>query len=188
MAPARVLTFAEIRGKVPIAMPWRVLEDGTELKAPRFMRECEQPLLLNFTEDDDAWLRAEPGIDYVGQLKKHHKAIETVACKVLLSLPKELAEDVRKLDQLIMRAAMKPMDMVSSATGLNWMPMMRTETTMMASIVLEGSDAPTKLSFIGNDGSVQQGVGLEFFKTQLGDSKIEDFSCKVWAELQFIDV
>ena len=29
---------------------------------------------------------------------------------------------------------------------------------------------------------------MEFFKTQLGDSKIEDFSCKVWAELQFIDV
>ena len=188
MAPARVLTWAEIKEKTIVAVPWRVLEDSTELKAPRHIGCEDQPLLLNFTEDDDAWLRAEPGFDYVGQLKKHHNAIETVACKVLLKLPEKLAKDVSELDNRIMRVAMNHGDMVSSKTGFNWMPMMRTETTMMASIVLEGSDAPTKLCFIGNDGSVQQGVGLEFFKAQLGDSKIEDFSCKVWAEMQFIDV
>ena len=66
--------------------------------------------------------------------------------------------------------------------------MMRTETTVMANIVLEGSDARTQLCFISDDGTVQQGVGLEFFKTQLGDAKLEDFSSKVWAEMQFIDV
>ena len=185
MAPARVLTFAEIEDAVISLEPWRVLEDGTELCAPRY---DEKPLLLDFTEDQDTWLRATAGIDYVAQLKKHHSATETIACKVLLELPKELAEKVGKLDRHIMRMAMCPDDMKSSKSGFNWMPMLRTETAITASIVLEGSDAPTKLCFIGDDGSVQQGVGLEFFKAQLGLAKIEDFSCKVWAEMQFIDV
>ena len=185
MAPARVLTFAEIEDEPISVVPWRVLEDGTELSAPRY---DEKPLLLDFTEDQDTWLRVQGGVDYVGQLKKHHSSIETVACKVLLELPEELAKDVSKLDKLIMHKAMCSDDMKSSKSGFNWMPMLRTETAIMASIVLEGSDAPSKLCFIGDDGSVQQGTGLEFFKAQLGDSKIEDFSCKVWAEMQFIDV
>jgi len=185
MAPARVLTFAEVEDEIISVVPWRVLEDGTELCAPRFN---EQALLLDFTEDEDEWLRAKAGIDYLGQLKKHHTAAETVACKVLLELPEALAKDVSALDKKIMHKAMCADDMKSAKNGFNWMPMLRTETAIMANIVLEGSDAPTKLCFIGNDGSVQQGVGLEFFKTQLGDSKIEDFSCKVWAEMQFIDV
>jgi hypothetical protein len=66
--------------------------------------------------------------------------------------------------------------------------MMRTETAMMANIVLEGSDALTKLCFIDADGSAHQGEGVDFFKAQLGDAKLEDFSCKVWIEMQFIEV
>ena len=86
-----------------------------------------------------------------------------------------------------MHKAMNPKDQ-RTASGMNWMPMLRTETTVMVNIVLEGSDAPTKLCFIKGDGSVEQGTGLDFFKAQLGDDKIENFSCKVWAEMQFIDV
>lgn len=185
MAPTRVLSFAEVKNELISVVPWRVLEDGTELDAPRF---DEKPLLLDFTEGRDAWLRAKAGIDYVGLLKKHHFSSETVACKVLLELSEEMAENVSELDKKIMHRTMRADDVASSKTGFNWMPMMRTETAVMANIVLEGSDAPTQLCFIGDDGSVQQGVGLEFFKTQLGDSKLEDFSCKVWAEMQFIDV
>ena len=185
MAPARVLTLAEITGEPISVVPWRVLGDGTELCAPRFN---EQPLLINFTSGDDTWLRAKGGFDYVRQLKKHHSITETVACKVLLKLPEELAKDVSALDKQIMHKAMCSEDTKSVKNGFNWMPLLRDESAIMVNIVLEGSDAPTKLSFIGSDGSVQQGEGLEFFKAQLGDSKIEDFSCKVWAEMQFVDV
>ena len=122
------------------------------------------------------------------QLKKHHSITETVACKVLLELPEELAKDVSALDKQIMHKAMCSEDTKSVKNGFNWMPLLRDESAIMVNIVLEGSDAPTKLSFIGSDGSVQQGEGLEFFKAQLGGSKIEDFSCKVWAEMQFVDV
>ena len=29
---------------------------------------------------------------------------------------------------------------------------------------------------------------MDFFKAQLGEAKLEDFSCKVWIEMQFIEV
>ena len=134
MAPARVLTFAEVKGELLSVVPWRVLEDGTELDAPRF---DDKPLLLDFTEGRDAWLRAKAGIDYVGLLKKHHFSSETVACKVLLELSEEIAENVSMLDKEIMHRAMRADDMASAKSGFNWMPMMRTETTVMANIVLE---------------------------------------------------
>ena len=185
-------------------VPWRCLEDGTSLMAPRVQdwttienrkpsyddyKLENHPILLDFTPGDDDWLHAKGGIDYVGMLKKHHQALETVACKVLLELPPQLVGDLDDLDKIIMEHAMDPKEVAHTREGsLNWMPMLRTETAVMANIVLEGSDAPTKLTFILDDGSVQQGEGLEFFKAQLGDDKIEDFSCKVWAELQFIDV
>ena len=206
MASAKVLTFDEFRhtpgfregfSQLIAIVPWRVLKDGTKLAAPRFNTGMkadyknppfQAPLLLDFTPGEDTWLRAQAGVDYVGQLKKHHAAAETVACKVLLELPTELAKDVSDLDMAIMHVALKPGETKSRETGLNWVPMMRTETTMLVNIVLDGSDAPTQLCFIGDDGAVQTGAGLEFFKTQLGDNKIEDFSCKVWAEMQFIDV
>ena len=34
----------------------------------------------------------------------------------------------------------------------------------------------------------RQDEGVEFFKAQLGNDKFEDFSCKVWVEMQFIEV
>ena len=163
--------------------PWRVLEDGTQLYAPRLRG---QPILINLTEDENVWVRAKPGIDYLGQLKKHHNSSETVACKVLLELPRTVAFDVSVLDKRIMDVAMNSRD-VQTTKGMNWMPILRTETSMMVNIVLEGSDALPKLCFIKGDDSVQQGEGLDFFKAQLGDDKIEDFSCKVWAEMQFIE-
>ena len=163
--------------------PWMVLEDGTQLYAPR---ANNTPILLDFTEGEDEWLRAKAGIDYVGQLKKHHNSSETVACKVLLELPTQLAQNLKKLDNHIMKVAMSPHDM-KSTTGMNWMPMVRAETGIMVNIVLEGSDALTKLYFVNSDGSLAQGEGLDFFKAHLGADKIEDFSYKVWAELQFID-
>ena len=222
MAAAKVFSFADLKAsgaafqecssvQVPHPLyhiievvPWRCLEDGTSLKAPRVQdwatvadRETSyddhnvenHPVLLDSTPGDDDWLHAAGGVDYVGMLKKHYQSLETVACKVLLELPPQLVGDLNDLDKIIMDKAMDPKDVAHTGEGsLNWMPMLRTETAVMANIVLEGSDAPTKLTFILDDGSVQQGEGLEFFKAQLGDDKIEDFSCKVWAELQFIDV
>ena len=220
MAAAKVFSFADLkasgaafqeRSSIQVSdpfcyifevVPWRCLEDGTSLMAPRVQdwttvpdrengdRNVENhPVLLDFTPGDDDWLHATGGIDYVGMLKKHHQSLETVACKVLLELPPQLGDDLDNLDKAIMEKAMDPKDVAHIGEGsLNWMPMLRTETAVMANIVLEGSDAPTKLTFILDDGSVHQGEGLEFFKAQLGDDKIEDFSCKVWAELQFIDV
>ena len=183
----KVLSFADLPDVLKagnwLCEPWRVLEDGTQLYAPRARG---QPILIDITEGEDAWVRAKPGVDYLSQLKKHHNSSETVACKVLLELPKTIAADVHLLDKRIMEVAMNPGDM-KTATGMNWMPMLRTDTDMMVNIVLQGSDALTKLTFIKGDGSVQQGEGLDFFKAQLGEDKIEDFSCKVWAEMQFID-
>ena len=64
--------------------------------------------------------------DYVGLLKKHHFSTETIACKVLLELSEEMAENVSDLDKKIMHRAMRSDDIASSKTGFNWMPMMRT--------------------------------------------------------------
>jgi hypothetical protein len=182
-----VLSFADLPDTEGfrnwLCEPWRVLQDGTQLYAPRARG---LPILIDLTEGEDVWLRAKPGVDYLNQLRKHHVSSETVACKVLLELPPTIAADVRHLDKRIMEVAMNPEDM-KTTTGMNWMPMLRTETDMMVNLVLQGSDALTKLTFIKGDGTVQQGEGLDFFKTQLGEDKIEDFSCKVWAEMQFID-
>ena len=190
MAPAKLTTFAalgELQSCNVQVVPWRVLQDGTVLKAPRYN---DAALLLDLTPGEDDWLKASAvaGFDYVANLKKHHNASETVACRLPLELPSELAADVKRLDQLIMHKAMERSDMLNRDSGLNWLPMLRTETQIMTSIVLQGSDAMTQLCFVSEDGSVQQGEGLEFFKAQLGDCKIEDFSLKVRAEMQFIDV
>jgi hypothetical protein len=182
-----VLSFADLPDTSGfhnwLCEPWRVLQDGTQLYAPRARG---RPILIDLTEGEDVWLRAKPGVDFLNQLRKHHVSSETVACKVLLELTPTIAADVSLLDKRIMEVAMNPEDM-KTTTGMNWMPMLRTETDMMVNLVLQGSDALTKLTFIKGDGSVQQGEGLDFFKAQLGEDKIEDFSCKVWAEMQFID-
>ena len=197
MAVLKVLTIDGIkegnvdRGDSPFSFlfevrPWRVLDDGTELFAPR-LKAASNPFVIDLTPTEDGWLKVQSGVDYVANLKPHHKSCETVACKVFLELPAALAKDVVGIDREIRGLAMSPSDMKKSQ-GLNWMPMMRTETAMMANIVLEGSDALTKLCFIGADGSAHQGEGVEFFKAQLGNDKLEDFSCKVWVEMQFIEV
>lgn len=167
-------------------VPWRVLDDDTELSAPRF-KNSNLPFVIDLTPSEDDWLKVQSGVNYVGNLKPHHRSSETVACKVLLELPSALAEDVANIDKAIKNQAMSPFD-VKAVNGSNWMSMMRSESVMMANIVLEGSDALTKLCFIDAYGSAQQGEGVEFFKTQLGDEKLEDFSCKVWVEMQFIEV
>ena len=187
MATPKVVTFNAIKNKnadlppfsnLLHAVPWRVLEDGTELLAPR-LKPTSDPFVINLTPSDDDWLKVQSGVNYVANLKPHHKSSETVACKVFLELTAALAKDVAGIDREIMGFAMTPNDM-KKARGVNWMPMMRTETAMMANIVLEGSDALTKLCFIDADGSAHQGEGMDFFKAQLGEAKLEGFSCKVW--------
>ena len=189
MAPATIFTFEELKGTSVTLVPWRVLQDGTQLAAPRFN---DLPLILDLTPGEDTWLkpttRDGPSIDYLANLKKHHAAAETVACKFLLDLPPELAGDVARLDKQITRLAMHSSETKSVLTGLNWMPMLRDDTSLMVSLILDGSDALTKLYFISQDGTVQQGEGLEFFQKQLGDATIDDFCCKIWAEMQFINV
>ena len=195
MATPNVLTFGAIKNKnadlppysnLLRAVPWRVLEDGTELLAPR-LKATNDPFVIDLTPSEDDWLKVQSGVNYVANLRPHHKSSETVACKVFLELPAPLVKDVASIDREIMGFAMTPGD-VKKAQGFTWMPMLRTETAMMANIVLEGSDALTKLCFIDADGSAHQGEGVDFFKAQLGEAKLEDFSCKVWIEMQFIEV
>lgn len=219
MAPARVLTFQELKeahANVPARfrsthkgtftnvvhlVEWRHLEDGTILKAPRFTtftnmedptEYTREPLLLNLTPGDDEWLRIKPGVDYLGNVKGHHEAVETQACKVFFELPPELAQSALALDEDIMQKAMKPEDVGGGCSregeGFTWLPMVRSENQLLANIVLEGSDALTKLCFIDERGEAQQGEGLEFFKAQLGSATLDAFSCKVWAEIQFLHV
>ena len=132
--------------------------------APRFK---DLPLILDLTPGKDTWLKPPrndgPSIDYLANLKKHHAAAETVACKLLLEL--QLAGDVARLDKEITRLAMHSSETKSVLTGLNWMPMLRDETSLMVSLILDGSGALTTLYFISQDGTVQQGEGLEFLQT-----------------------
>ena len=165
-------------------VPWRVLEDGSDVLAPRL---SGTPLLFNFTEDCDDWVQARDGFDYFKAMK-HHEKLETEAIKVLFNLAGGVLDLMNLLDTKIMKMTMTREDVSSARAGFNWMPLVNHAGDLSVSIVIAGSDAPTLLFFIKDDGSVVRGTGEEFLKQHLGDSKIEDFKCKVKAELQFVNV
>ena len=81
MATPKVLTFSAIKNKnadlppysnLLRAVPWRVLEDGTELLAPR-LKATNDPFVIDLTPSEDDWLKVQSGVNYDANLRPHHE-------------------------------------------------------------------------------------------------------------------
>ena len=163
--------------------PWRCAGDGTQILAPRL---GGQALLLNLTPKEDDWLTVRAGFDYTPILK-HHGSCDTTCFKLHFVFPHGTdLHSLEELDKRVQRLGMDGMDSVGR-NGCNWLPLLRSGSGIIGNVVVDHSDAPTRLHFL-TDAGVESGEGVEFFTRAIGALKFEDFRYKALVELQFVEV
>ena len=186
MADMTPLSLADISKEgadleVSLESAFQVGSKGTVLAAPRFKGK---PILLNLTAGTADWVKVLPGFDYLDTVLPHHQESGATAVKILLQLPEDWVEPLCSLDREISKQSLSYED----TADYNWMSILKPPDGICASLVVDGSEAPTIIRFISSEGLVTKGSGFEFLQSQLGDSKLLDYECKVQVELQFVEV
>ena len=163
--------------------PWRCASDGTQIVAPRL---GGQALLLNLTPKEDDWLTVRAGFDYA-QVWKHHGSCDTTCFKLHFVFPSGTdLHSLEEVDKRVQRLGLAHMES-TGRNGCNWLPLLRSGSGIIGNVVVDHSDAPTRLHFL-TDAGVESGEGIEFFTRAIGALKFEDFRYKALAELQFVEV
>jgi hypothetical protein len=155
--------------------------------------------VVDLEDNANSWVQVARGFPY-DALEAHHDGSITRALKLLISVPQRSMQKLAEYDEEVRRLAMPSMfylrrykDMFDESDQnpnmnklCNWIPMDMGDE-IVVNVVLEDSDAPTQLVFMGSDGPVT-GQGWDFWRQQVGDTPLHDFLCQVRLEFQFVAV